>query len=266
MRRLLLSGLILGLTGAVAPATQANASATVTAMAGKAYSGQHHSGNHHQWGHQGGGHWHGGSWFSYRPAFYYGYAWPTYWFKPAYLISNYNLYGLPAPIHGYGWYRYYDDAVLADSYGRIYDRRTGIRWSKYKHKHSKGDGAPPVPYDMGSPSDDRLSNPDDYEGRWVGTWYGKDGRTYSGEYQGSYRRGTPLPPPPDAPYAAPLSPPSAEGVPPHPHSYTSVDPHTGMVTTVTVIPPVTKTYVEEEVIYSTPAPRGHKTKTKLRVR
>ncbi len=28
-----------------------------------------------------------------------------------------------------------------------------------------------------------------YGGRWVGTWYGKDGTTYNGEYEGEYRGG-----------------------------------------------------------------------------
>lgn len=48
---------------------------------------------------------------------------------------------------------------------------------------------PPLPYELnGIASDDvtQNSHPGDYNGRWVGTWYGADGRTYHGDYQGRF--------------------------------------------------------------------------------
>ena len=42
-------------------------------------------------------------------------------------ISNFDAYGLYAPITGYGWSRYYDDAVLTDQRGYVQDIVSGIR-------------------------------------------------------------------------------------------------------------------------------------------
>lgn len=53
----------------------------------------------------------------------YGYTLPREWMTPVYLIGNYDSYDLPDPAVGFGWSRYYDDAVLTDRYGRVYDVR-----------------------------------------------------------------------------------------------------------------------------------------------
>jgi Nickel/cobalt transporter regulator len=61
-----------------------------------------------------------GGWGGYRrPSV--GYILPSYWTNPGYNIGNYWSYGLSRPSNGYGWSRYYDDAVLTDRSGRVYD-------------------------------------------------------------------------------------------------------------------------------------------------
>jgi len=70
-----------------------------------------------------------GGWGAYqRPV--YGYTLPRYWLSAPFFVSNWNLYGLPQPSAGFGWSRYYDDVVLTDSYGRVYDWRDNIDWSR----------------------------------------------------------------------------------------------------------------------------------------
>lgn len=61
-----------------------------------------------------------------------GFTLPRYWIQPGFYIGNYAAYGLPAPASGYGWSRYYDDAVMTDFYGRVIDSRSGIRWDEYE--------------------------------------------------------------------------------------------------------------------------------------
>jgi hypothetical protein len=80
---------------------------------------------------QGGGRWSQapGGWNAYRPPSY-GFTLPRYWVSAPFFISNYSLYGLPRPTAGYGWSRYYDDAVLTDRYGRVYDWRSDLDWSR----------------------------------------------------------------------------------------------------------------------------------------
>uniref|UniRef100_UPI0035CC6FDB RcnB family protein n=1 Tax=uncultured Sphingomonas sp. TaxID=158754 RepID=UPI0035CC6FDB len=88
--------------------------------------------NHQRWGGSVGGHWQGGvnapgGWNAYRhPS--RGYHMPRYWFSPSFFIGDYAGYGLSAPPLGYGWYRYYDDAVLLDSRGRVYDSVDRLDW------------------------------------------------------------------------------------------------------------------------------------------
>lgn len=63
-----------------------------------------------------------------RPS--YGYMLPRQWVAAPYFISNYSHYRLPRPATGFGWSRYYDDAVLTDRYGRIYDWRSDVNWRR----------------------------------------------------------------------------------------------------------------------------------------
>lgn len=90
----------------------------------------------HRWGPRTNGRWYAGwgapgGWGAYRRPVY-GYVLPRYWVSPSYYIGNYGAYGLPAPAYGYGWSRYYDDAVMTDRYGRVYDHRSDIDWDRYE--------------------------------------------------------------------------------------------------------------------------------------
>lgn len=60
----------------------------------------------------------------------YGYMLPRHWVSAPYFIPNYSLYRLPRPAAGFGWSRYYDDAVLTDRYGRVYDWRGNVNWRR----------------------------------------------------------------------------------------------------------------------------------------
>jgi Ni/Co efflux regulator RcnB len=91
--------------------------------------------NRWNWGHRVNGRWWGGwqapgGWGAYRRPVL-GYVLPGYWLQPSYYISDYRVYGLPAPQAGYGWSRYYDDAVLTDRYGQVHDSRVGYDWERY---------------------------------------------------------------------------------------------------------------------------------------
>lgn len=65
-----------------------------------------------------------GGWNAYR-APSYGYTLPRHWIAAPHYIDDYRAYGLPTPAGGYGWSRYYDDMVLTDRWGRVYDWRDG---------------------------------------------------------------------------------------------------------------------------------------------
>ena len=65
-----------------------------------------------------------GGWNAYRPPAY-GSTLPRYWISAPHYINDYRGFGLPTPAFGYGWSRYYDDMVLTDRWGRVYDWRDG---------------------------------------------------------------------------------------------------------------------------------------------
>jgi Ni/Co efflux regulator RcnB len=99
----------------------------------------------HNWGPKHNGRWHSGyrapgGWNGYRPATR-GYVLPSYWINPSFYIGNYARYGLAAPSSGYGWSRYYDDAVLTDSSGQIYDSVRGLDWDAYDVYEGDGGSA-----------------------------------------------------------------------------------------------------------------------------
>lgn len=76
-----------------------------------------------------------GGWNAYRPPAY-GYTLPRHWIASSYYITDYRSFGLPTPAWGYGWSRYYDDMVLTDRWGRVYDWRDG------RDSHGGGDYRP----------------------------------------------------------------------------------------------------------------------------
>lgn len=49
-----------------------------------------------------------------------------YWMD--YRIPDYLSFGLAAPPRGYSWVRYYDDAVLVDDHGQVWDSVGGVGW------------------------------------------------------------------------------------------------------------------------------------------
>lgn len=68
-----------------------------------------------------------GGWGGYhRPV--RGWVLPSYWFVRDFMIPDYLAWGLAAPPYGYFWMRYYDDAVLVDTSGRVWDSVNGISW------------------------------------------------------------------------------------------------------------------------------------------
>lgn len=88
-----------------------------------------------RWGGRVDGRWYAGvyapgGWSAYRRPVR-GWALPAYWFAPTFYINDYASYGLGAPPSGYSWTRYYDDAVLVDHGGRVYDSVSGIDWDRY---------------------------------------------------------------------------------------------------------------------------------------
>lgn len=85
-----------------------------------------------RWGSQIGGRWWGGAnapggWAAYRRP-YRGWAVPRYWISPRFYITDWAGYGLTQPNAGYNWVRYYDDAVLIDGRGSVYDTVDGLDW------------------------------------------------------------------------------------------------------------------------------------------
>lgn len=60
----------------------------------------------------------------------YGFQLPSYWMTPEYFVFDLEYYDLPEPAEGFGWSRYYDDVVLTDRWGRVYDSRGGIEWNR----------------------------------------------------------------------------------------------------------------------------------------
>jgi len=148
MRRVVLSAFVLGLGAAVSTPALAGESGVSSAapimMANRMGSNVTVIRHGNNWGQRIGGRWWAGSrapggWVAYRRPFY-GFTLPTYWVNPSYYISNYSYYGLPAPAYGYGWSRYYDDAVLTDRWGRVIDYRAGYDWDRYdSYDDDRGD-------------------------------------------------------------------------------------------------------------------------------
>lgn len=60
-----------------------------------------------------------------------GFILPAYWMQPNFFIEDYARYGFAAPQDGYGWSRYYEDAVLTDSTGRITDIVKDVDWNRF---------------------------------------------------------------------------------------------------------------------------------------
>ena len=87
-----------------------------------------------RWGSKIGGRWWGGAnapggWAGYRRP-HRGWAVPGYWNAPRFYVNDWSNYRLAQPPQGYNWARYYDDAVLIDSRGSVYDTSSGVDWDR----------------------------------------------------------------------------------------------------------------------------------------
>jgi Nickel/cobalt transporter regulator len=123
------------------------------------------------WGGRNNGRWVGGwqapgGWNAYRRPFV-GYVLPSYWVNPSFYLGNYSTYGFSRPSGGYGWSRYYDDAVLTDRNGRVQDYVEGVSWDRYDRYDDAG----------GEDYSDSYGYRDE-GGR--GDGYDQDGRNYRG--------------------------------------------------------------------------------------
>lgn len=112
-----------------------------------------------RWGSKVGGRWWGGAnapggWPAYRrPA--RGVVVPAYWNSPRFAVDDWATYRLAQPPAGYRWSRYYDDAVLIDQRGGVYDSVAGVNWDDPDAAAYAGTGyagagyPPPAPRDTG---------------------------------------------------------------------------------------------------------------------
>ncbi|HVJ02608.1 MAG TPA: RcnB family protein [Sphingomonas sp.] len=85
----------------------------------------------HNWGPMVNGRWEAGyrapgGWAAYR-RLDRGAELPEFW--RGYRVPNYLALGLAAPPQGYSWVRYYDDAVLVDTRGRVWNSVGGVAWT-----------------------------------------------------------------------------------------------------------------------------------------
>jgi hypothetical protein len=114
----------------------------------------------------------------------YGYRIPAEWTASENYISDVESYDLPRPAAGFGWSRYYDDAVLTDQWGRVYDWREDINWADHDARYADSRAA------RGDDNrNDRKSHGKraDYRGHWTGSWDGGPVQTYRGEWRGTVR-------------------------------------------------------------------------------
>ncbi|SIN87981.1 regulator RcnB of Ni and Co efflux [Parasphingorhabdus marina DSM 22363] len=122
-----------------------------------------------------------------------GFRLPRTFIRPSYFIGNFGYYGLRQPSYGYGWSRYYDDAVLTDRHGVVHDSVRDLDWDRYNQGYNDGYRDGRATYDDSVLlNDDRvIATPTaaigstTYQGDWDGA-YREDG-SYSGEWSGTYR-------------------------------------------------------------------------------
>ena len=114
-----------------------------------------------RWGGQINGRWEGGyrapgGWAAYRRPTR-GWRVPNYWIGSNFFIDDYAYFGLATPPRGYRWIRYYDDAVMIDDRGRVYDSVGNIGWDRYEGAYAVG----------GQPG---YTGGGRWEGTYTGTW------------------------------------------------------------------------------------------------
>ncbi len=143
-----------------------------------------HNGNANRWGNRIDGRWYAGAqapggWNAYR-RMGRGHHLPNYWMGSGFRIPDYLSWGLAAPPYGYFWVRYYDDAVLVDGRGDVWDSVSGIGWD---------DG-----YDAGAWADSGGSYSSSYSYSGTGAGYREPIQPVDpNDYYDGYSRGS-LPP------------------------------------------------------------------------
>ena len=69
---------------------------------------------------------------------------PRRWWGPQVQVRNWRGYGFPQPFAGGRWIRYYDDALLIDGDGRVYDSRPDWDWDRYGERWDYAEDGVPV--------------------------------------------------------------------------------------------------------------------------
>ncbi|GAA0470469.1 hypothetical protein GCM10009096_09210 [Parasphingorhabdus litoris] len=138
-----------------------------------------------------------------------GFLLPRTFIQPRFYIANYSNYGLRRPAYGYGWSRYYDDAVLTDRRGIVYDSVHNLDWDRYNQGYNDGYRAGQATYDtsvligddqvVATPSgahggssiyqgdwDGAYQEDGSYQGDWQGTYRDAEGKIYEGQYSGTF--------------------------------------------------------------------------------
>jgi Ni/Co efflux regulator RcnB len=67
---------------------------------------------------------------------------PQFWRSPRVQVRNWSRFGFPAPFAGGSWIRYYDDALLIDGNGRVFDSRPDWDWDRYGDAWGDDNGVP----------------------------------------------------------------------------------------------------------------------------
>jgi len=106
---------------------------------------------------------------------------PRPWWGPQFQIHNWSMYGLPQPMYGGRWIRYYDDALMVDGYGRVTDGRWGMNWDEWQDQWDYDDRGVPV----------YVGNGDFYPGEEDYAWAEGDHGGYG--HDQSYAHGGPCP-------------------------------------------------------------------------
>ena len=181
---------------------------------------------------------------------------PQPWWGQGYHIQNFAMYGLPQPIPGGRWVRYYDDALMIDAGGRVHDGRYGMAWDEWQDQWAYDDRGVPV----------YSGNGDFYPGAEDYAWVDGQGGAYAeghGQVYGheGYAHG-----------GCPQSCAYPPVAPAYPYGYGYGYGHgygygAGMVvteTTITTAPTVVYETWEEEVVYEQRARKPRKYRAKPR--
>ncbi|MDV3455535.1 RcnB family protein [Sphingomonas sp. HF-S4] len=154
---------------------------------------------------------------------------PGYWRGNDFRVHDYLSFGLAAPPAGYSWVRYYDDAVLIDDQGSVWDSIDGISWggaaaaasasAGFVNADARAGAGYPAPRIQPVDPDDYYDDRDDRDdGRYDGPPPRFDDRY---DDRGPYRDDYAPPPPPIAPPPPPIRygpPPVAFAPPPCPQA------------------------------------------------